>query len=241
MTIQVWGWHGRGNEVRRKYQINRSDGSDPIIFEIHCTLSKGALLIDMFVNFLLHPGPIQRECMLKGSLTAEGQSPESFSFLVGPAAGGSTIINVSGRQDVNRCYRLFASGKNLTFQLLSDAGQVIVRLSLPNDDSFRKEYDGAYKSAEGGPRDRSPAGDALDSALRGSSQEERDKPRPDSEGLKQPPFDPRWKPIGKHAPEAPKQRSTPALAIVIVPPDDSGYGIYLMTLDEKGEDRKSVV
>jgi hypothetical protein len=62
--IEVSDWHVRGNEVRRVYRITQGDGAEPILFEIHCTLSEG-FFIDMFVNLRLRPGPIQQESSLE--------------------------------------------------------------------------------------------------------------------------------------------------------------------------------
>lgn len=166
MPIEVWDWHGRGNELRRRYRITRSGGTEPIIFEIHCTLSKGPFSIDMFVNFFLEPGLIQEECSLRASLAAENDAPEFFSVMAAPAADGSTLINVFGRQDVDKCFKLFSSGKNMTFQLLSESKQIIARLSLPNDDGFRKAYFICRSNAEGGPRHRTLVGDAMEEAFR---------------------------------------------------------------------------
>ncbi len=164
-STQVSEWVVQGNEVRRYYRITPSSGAEPVVFEIHCTLSKGllGLSIDMLVHLLFLPGLIEKEASVKASLAAtDDASPEFFSALARPANDGSTVMAVMGTQDVNKCFKLFASGKNMVFRLLSDAQQLKAQLFLPNDDGFRKAYDLCYKNAEATPRARNVFDDVLE-------------------------------------------------------------------------------
>jgi hypothetical protein len=175
MMRQVSDWTVQGEEVRRYYRFTEDDGSNQILFEIHCTLSRGFSGIDMFVNFLLHPGQsdewnlrIQQEATYASLsrsddatplLRSPPDSPEFFPVLACGGTDGSTVMNVFSQENVWKCFKLFSSGKNMTFRLLNSSKELIVRLPLPNDNGFRRAYDACHAHVEAtAPENRAAKG-----------------------------------------------------------------------------------
>ena len=131
--------------VARKYTYSQINGIRDFELEVHFDIQAG-LSIYTFVNFLFSDLDLPREMSVRVSLhPMDGSGPAAVMTMRGTPSGRGAVLNLANPDDVRECLKVFFEGKGMSFEVDTISGEKLIRLPLPNDDTFQAAYRASYE------------------------------------------------------------------------------------------------
>lgn len=146
MRVDFSDWYTGPGLVARHYTYSQMGGTRDTEIEIHFDIQAG-MSIFTFVNFFISDVDLQHETPLRGSLRPIDESrPEVSINLMGkPLADGGVLMAVMGQQDQRHCLASYLAGKDMHFEVRTIDNELLLKLPLPNDTTFKEIYMGAVE------------------------------------------------------------------------------------------------
>lgn len=148
MRVDFSEWFRKPGLVARQYKYSQLGESRDFEIEVHFDIQP-AYIVETFISFLISDLDLAQETNLLAKLEPmDGSAPAaSFKPMGRPDGAGGMVMSLFGREDQRQCLAMFLKGKPMHFQVVMPNGELLIKVPLPNDDSFKAPFDAEYQRA----------------------------------------------------------------------------------------------